>query len=83
MRKSFHDNCTLTTVMISQRECKGSLAMFASNPEMLGLPVSNKQETTLNRRPARTERAMLRTVEVLAHLEGVLALGVDVLVTAG
>ena len=48
----------------------------------LGLPVANGQKTTLSRKPARTERAKLRTAEVLAHLEGVLAVGVDVLVTA-
>ena len=47
-----------------------------------GLPVANGQKTTLSRRPARTERAKLRTAEVLAHLEGVLAVRVDVLVTA-
>src|SRR5207244_6216973 len=43
---------------------------------------ANGQKPTLSRRSARTERAKLRTAEVLAHLEGVLAVGVDVLVTA-
>jgi acyl-CoA reductase-like NAD-dependent aldehyde dehydrogenase len=48
----------------------------------LGLPVANGQKTTLSRRPARSERAKPGTAEVLAHIEGVLAVGVDVLVTA-
>ena len=47
-----------------------------------GLPVANGQKTTLSRRPAWTERAKLCTAEVLAYLEGVLAVWVDVLVTA-
>jgi hypothetical protein len=30
MTKSFHDRCTLTTVVISSKEFKGSPAMLAS-----------------------------------------------------
>ncbi len=59
-----------------------NVAMLISGIGLLGLPVANGQKTTLSRRPSWTERAKLRTAEVLAHLEGVLAVGVDVLVTA-
>ena len=34
MRRSVHDRCTLTTVVISPGEFKGSPAMFASSPKM-------------------------------------------------
>jgi hypothetical protein len=37
MRKSFDDKCTLTTVVNSPREFKGSPAMFASRPRISGL----------------------------------------------
>jgi hypothetical protein len=48
-------------------------------PFLLGLPVANRQKTTLSRGPA---RAQLDTAETLAYLEGVPALRVGVLVSA-
>lgn len=50
--------------------------------DQAGLPVADGQKTTLSRRSARPERSELGTAEVLAHLEGVLSVRVDVLVTA-
>jgi hypothetical protein len=35
MRKRFHNRCTLTTVVISPREFKGSPAMLAASLEMV------------------------------------------------
>lgn len=46
---------------------------------VVGLTVANGPKTTLSRRP---ERAKPRTIEVVAHLERVLAVGVDVFVPA-
>ena len=48
----------------------------------VGLPVANGQKTTLSRRTAWPERSKLGPAEALAHLEGILAVGVDVLVPA-